>query len=170
MSAAPLTFAWDGEAMRPLPHLAKLADKIFIVGERYRLEEVQQRSRETHSHFFACVDEAWASLPEVHANRWRTPDHLRRWALIQAGFCNETTYIATSKAEALRMAAFMHSLDEFAEVEVQGNLMAHRVAKSQSQKAMPGKEFQASKQGVLDVLAKLIGVSSDELAKQGTAA
>ena len=159
--------------MRPLPHLSRLADRVFVVGQNYQLEVIEKRSKQSHDHFFAVVDDAWASLPEAHGKRWLTPDHLRKWALIQAGFCKETTYIAHSHAEAVRVASFMHSTTEFSEVEIHGNLVALRTPKSQTTKgpeAMNKKEFQESKQGVLDVLAKLIGVSADELARQGNAA
>lgn len=174
MSAAPLTYTWsDDGTFRPMPHLSKLADKLFVVGLKYQLEVIEQRSKRSHDHFFAVVDEAWASLPEIHANRWREPDDLRAWALIQAGFCNESTFIMKSHAEALRTAACMGSLNGRAEIEVQGNLIAHRTAKSQLTKqpgGMSAKEFQASKQGVLEVLAKLIEVPVEVLAKQGNAA
>lgn len=172
--SAPLTYTWTDEGTwRPVPHLAKLADKLFVVGMNSQLEVIEKRSKQSHDHFFAVVDDAWSSLPETHANRWLTPDHLRKWALIQAGYCKETTYIAQSHAEAVRVASFMHSTTEFSEVEIHGNLVALRTPKSQKTTgpdAMDKKEFQASKQGVLDVLAKLIGVPAEELAKQGNAA
>jgi hypothetical protein len=174
MSTAPLTFTWtDDGVMRPLLHLAKEADRRFVVGLNYRLEIIEQRSKQSHDHFFAVVDDAHANLPEVHKNRWLTPDDLRKWALIQAGFCKETTYIAQSKAEAVRIASFMHSTVPFSEVEVHGNLVALRTPKTQKTtgpEAMDRKEFQASKSGVLEVLAKLLDVTPDELAKQGNAA
>jgi hypothetical protein len=163
MTATPITFHWDGECMTPVGRFAAVADKVYVVGENYTLEVVQQRSAATHRHFFACINEAWANLPELHAGRWHSPDHLRKWALVQAGFRNETTYIAHSKAEAMRFAAFARSIDGYAVVQTDGNLVAIYTAKSQSEKAMTRKEFQASKEAVLDVLSKLLGVTSDEL-------
>jgi hypothetical protein len=164
VTAQPILFHWEGDVMRPVGRFAALADKAFVVGENYSLEVIQQRSRATHTHFFACVDEAFANLPEIHAGRWRTPDHLRRWALIQAGYRNETNYMAKSKAEALRFAPFLSGLDEYALVDVHGNMVAVYTAKSQSEKNMSRKEFQESKQACLDVIANLIGVSPDDLA------
>lgn len=170
MSFVPLIYEWDGDAMKPLGRFASLANKQFVVHERYRLEVVQDRSFESHKHYFAAVTEAWNNLPEIHANRWRTPDHLRKWALIQAGYKNETTYIAKTKAEAHRFAGFLHSLDEFAEVEVDGCLIAYRTAKSQDYKSMSRKEFQESKDGVFRVLSDLIGVSVSDLKQNAGAA
>ena len=161
----PLVYFWDGECMKPLGHFAKLADKQFVVGETYRLEVVQHRSAESHRHYFACVNEVWANLPKAHVGRWPTPDHMRKWALVQAGYRTETTYIAYSKAEAARFASFLHSLDDYAVVLIDGKLVHHLRAKSQSYAEMSRKEFQASKWAVLDELAKLIGVTRDELSR-----
>lgn len=163
--SAPLIYHWDGECMKPLGHFAKAADKFFVIGQNYRLEIVQPRSVESHRHYFAVLNEAWANLPEVHAGRWATVDHLRKWALVQAGYRHETTYVAHSKAEAVRFAAFMRSLDDYAVVTVEGNCVHHCRAKSQSMAEMSRKEFGESKQAVLEVVAKLIGVSSDDLAR-----
>lgn len=164
----PVTFTWDGEVMKPLPHLTKLCDRQFVVGENYRLEVVQHRSAESHRHYFAAINEAWNNLPEVHEGRWPTPDHLRKWALIKSGFRNEVTYIAGSKAEAQRFASFTRSLDEYAVIHVTDRMVAIYTAKSQSLKSMTAKEFQASKQAVLDALAEMIGVSAKDFSGSDT--
>lgn len=164
--SSPLIYEWNGDAMVPLSHFAKHADKQFVVHERYRLEVVQHRSMESHAHYFACLHSAFQNLPESQAGRFPTETHLRKWALVQAGYRNETTYIAHSKAEALRFASFLRSLDEYAVIRVMDKMVALYVAKSQSMNEMSKKEFQESKEKVLEVVAKLIGVESDELQKQ----
>lgn len=162
--ASPITFTWtDDGVMRPLPHLAKQCDRTFVVGLDYRLQAIEDRSPESHRHYFACVNEAFSNMPEVHKGRWATSDHLRKWALIQAGYRKETNFVTKSKAEALRFAACLRSLDEYAEVIVEGSIVSHRIAKSQAMSAMQRREFQESKDGVLDVLANLIGVSVAKL-------
>jgi len=112
------------------------------------------------------LNDAFENLPESQAGRFRTPDHLRRWALVQAGFRNEAHYLAHSKAEALRFASFFASLDEYAVVTVTDKMATLYTAKSQSMKAMSAKEFQASKQAVLDVVANLIGVTAEALSRE----
>lgn len=160
----PVLFAWtDDGVMKPLGRFSSLCDRQFVVGEHYRLEVVQERSPESHRQYFAVINEAWANLPEIHAGRWRTPDHLRKWALVTAGFCDETTFIAQTKAEAQRFAAFIGALDQFAVVTVDGKMVRRATAKSQSYKDMSRKEFQASKDAVFQVLAKLIGVDERDL-------
>lgn len=162
----PVVFHWDGDSMVPLARFAKLCDRQFVVGENYTLEVVQQRSAESHRHFFACIHSAWENLPEIHGNRWLTADDLRKYALIIAGYFDETSFICHSKAEAIRLAGYLRSLDGQCVVVVEGRMVARRVAKSQSMKAMPGKEFQASKTAVLEVISKLIGVDPATLTAQ----
>lgn len=162
MSHVPIIFTWDGEVMKPLGRFARLCDKQYVVGENYRLEVVEDRSGESHRHFFATVNEAWANIPEVHAGRWATPGMMRKWALCRAGFYDETAFIASSKAEAVRIASVFGPL--YDEIIIEGQTLRARKAKSQSYKAMTRKEFQDSKTKVLDVLAELIGVTADALA------
>ena len=165
----PAIFEWTADGiMRPLPRFNRLCDKQYVVGETYRLEVVQERSAESHRHYFAAINEAWNNIPEAHAGRWLTPDKLRRWALIQAGFYNAATYIARSKAEALRVATLLHQLDDEVEIEFQGNVVVRKTAKSQSYKEMSRKEFQASKDGVFAVLDALLGLEPGALARQAS--
>ena len=166
--APPLAFTWDGEAMAPVH--PRLADKYFVVGERYMLEEWHERSRRSHDHFFACVAEAHANLPDDLAIEYPTPDHLRKRALIWTGFRDERSIACSSKAEALRVAAFVGQMDDFAVVVVREAVVIAYTAKTQKKRAMGAKDFQRSKDAVLDWIAKLIGTSKDALEKCGSEA
>ena len=165
---APLTYRWTGEAMEPLPRHMRQANSEFVVGETYTLAELQDRSRATHAHYFACVNEAWLNLSEEAAERFATADHLRRYALIRTGFHDERSIVCASKAEAGRVAAFVKPSDPFALVIVQGASVTVYTAKSQSMKAMGRKVFQESKEAVLGYLAAMIGVEPKELSSQGS--
>lgn len=158
----PVIFEWTGEAMAPARGFAKLCDEQFVVGERYRMVQEAERSKRSHDHYFACLEEAWRNLPERYDGRWPTAEHLRKWALIQAGYRDERSIVAASKAEALRVADFVKPMDEYAVVLVSEAVVTVYTAKSQSRKAM-GKEFQKSKSDVLDVLARLVAVERVEL-------
>ena len=92
----PMAFTWDGEAMRP--RHPRLADRHFVVGETYRLAVHEDRSSASHRHYFAAIAEAHASLPDAWAATLPTPEHLRRHALIKAGYCDSHTLVAASKA------------------------------------------------------------------------
>jgi hypothetical protein len=165
MSAA--AYAWDGAAMRPLPAFASSLTQRFAVGEVVSLEPALVRSQPTHRHYFACVREAWVNLPERFAARFPTEEHLRKYALIKAGFCDQRSIVCVSKAEARRLGAVLKPLDDYAIVAVADRLVTVITAKSQSAAAMSKAAFQASKQAVLGVLAEMIGVDPAALVEAG---
>jgi len=167
--SAPVSFTWDGEAMTPSSQFhARNADSEFVVGERYTLVEEKQRSDKTHNHEFAVIADAWANLPEQYADEaWaQSPEHLRKYALIKARFCDTQTFACGSYAEAERWAANIRPMDEFSLVVVRGSTVIRYTAKSQSRKAMDAAEFQRSKQAVLEFISGLIGVAPETLAKE----
>lgn len=162
----PITFAWDGEVMKPLPRFARECDKRFVVGETYPLEVREERSSATHRHYFAAVHDSWLNLPERLAREYPTSERLRKHALIRTGYCDTSDYVASSEAEARRLAAFLEPIDTYAIVEVRGPVVRRHVAKSQSIRTMDKATFQASKTAVLDYLADLVGVTAAELTAQ----
>lgn len=163
----PVLYQWTDEgAMKPLARFAKACEQTFYIGETYRLEIVEERSREAHNHFFACVHEAWANLPDHVAERFPTANHLRKWCLIKAGYRDERTFVAKSAPQAVELAAFIKPMDDFALVTVTDCVVSVFTAKSQSMRAMGRKDFQDSKQKVLDVLADMLGVALSELNDQ----
>jgi hypothetical protein len=163
MTAIPMI--WTGETMEPLGETwRRRADKRFVVGQKYLIDPDEERSEASHRQFFAAVREAWMNLPDRFADAFPTETHLRKHALIRCGFRDETSILCASKAEALRVAAFVKSSDEYAIVTVQGALVTRWTAKSQSQKAMGKAQFQESKDKVLDWIAKLIGTDTQTLA------
>lgn len=162
-TAPPEPFVWDGEVFRPLR--PKRADAFYTVGERYLLAPVSQRSDATHKHEFAWLRNAWLTLPDHLAERFPSVEHLRKFALIKAGYCDSHTMTCSSKAEALRLAAYIRPIDEFAIVTVEGATVARYTAKSQSRRAMGAKVFQESKTAILDIISEMLGVQSKELAE-----
>lgn len=159
----PLPHRWEGDCFVPLH--PRRADKQYVVGQVYNLVPVEERSAASHNQFFASISEAFNNLPEDQAERFKSAEHLRKWALIQAGFRDERSVVCSSHAEALRLAAFIEPMDDYAVVTVAGAAVRVYTARSQSFRAMPKGEFQRSKDAVLDVLAKLLGVTVDDLKK-----
>lgn len=162
---SPITFTWEGDCFRPVGRFARLADQQFVIGETYDLAPIEERSAATHRHYFAVIHEAWVNLPERMSERFPTSEHLRKWALIKAGYRNERTVVCASRAEALKIKAFVRPIDDYAVVLAQAAVVLIYTAKSQSVKAMGKDEFQASKQAVLDVISELIGVEVTQLEK-----
>lgn len=161
MTPRPLRFRWSGEAMTPLQPGA--AARQFEKGEWYTLEVREERSTASHNQFFAALNEGWQNLPETMADRFPSADHLRKWLLIRTGYRDEVTYVAASKAEAPRLAAFIRPLDDFAVVTVSEATVTVYRAKSQSVRAMGKAEFQRSKDAVLGLLAEMIGTDRKAL-------
>lgn len=150
--------------MRPLNPRA--ADRQYVVGATYFLDHREDRSAASHRQYFAAINEAWQNLPEDYAERFPSPEALRKYALVKSGFRDERTLVASSRAEATRLAAFIRPMDEFAVVVVAEATVTVMTAKSQSMRAMGKAEFQRSKDAVLDVIAGMIGVSPRTLSAE----
>lgn len=161
MSAPPLPFQWDGEAMVPLR--PRLADRYYVVGEVYTLEPLEDRSEASHNHYFAALHDAWLNLRDDLLDQYPTVEALRKRALIKAGYRDERSIVCESPEQAQAVAAFIEPMDRYAVVIVKDNVVWHLTAKSQSKKAMGKTEFEASKKAVLDIVSNLIGVSTDDL-------
>jgi hypothetical protein len=153
--------------MRPLPAFAGSVASQFALGEVVLLERAEARSSPSHRHYFACVREAWVNLPEDLAARFPTDEHLRKYALIKAGFCDARSIVCASPAEARRIASFIRPMDDYAIVTVAHRVVSVFTAKSQAVGAMGRARFQTSKDAVLGMLAQMIGVDPAELLKAG---
>jgi len=163
--ASLLQYRWLGDKMVPLDRCLSLARQQFEDGEVYTLQ--RGRSDKSHSHEFAWLHDAWQSLPEDIADEYPTIEHLRKRALIQAGFYDEEILDIGSKAGAERMYRREKARDDFALVILRGNYVVVRTAKSQSRRAMGGADFQASKTAIMEIIAGMISVAPDALAKEG---
>jgi hypothetical protein len=157
----PIAYQWDGEAL--VPRVPQLADKHLVVGETYMMVPHEDRSSATHKHEFAWLRDAWLNLPEDVAVNYPTEEHLRKRALIEAGFYDETIVDAGTKAAALRVASWAKAQDDFALVFVRDQFVIKRTAKSQSRRAMKKAEFQKSKTAIMEIISAMIGVTPAEL-------
>lgn len=159
----PLSYLWSGDSFEILPRHQKQADLDFIVGEIYQLEQVHERSAKSHAQYFAALHQGWLNLPEATAESFPSSEHLRKHCLIKSGFFDKRSIQCSSKAEALRLAAFIKPMDEYAIVTVTGSLVTVYTAQSQSYKAMGKEAFEQSKKATLDLIADMIGVETQEL-------
>lgn len=157
----PIVLRYDGEGVfsPASKYWAQLADRHYVIGAEYRLIPHEHRSVNSHNHYFASIADAWQNLPAELAVQFPSPDALRRFALIKAGFCDQHTFVCSSKAEALRLAAFIKPVDEYAVVVAKEATVIRYTAKSQSMKAMGKEEFQRSKDSVLGIVSEMLGTS-----------
>jgi len=160
----PILFIWTGEVFWPLgDKMRKICDEHYVVGSKYRLVEHLDRSTKSHNHYFAALSTAWANLPEQWSERFPTPEHLRKYALIKCGLYDSRSIVASNKTAARELARFIQPMDEFSIVTAQDNLVTVYTAKSQSARAMGRADFAASKQAAMDFVASLVGASPNQL-------
>lgn len=162
----PIMMQWDGEAMVPAsPYWEARADKQFVIGETYKMVEHHDRTEATHNHYFASIANAWRTLPDELISEYPSAEHLRKKMLVKCGYADERSIVCASKADALRVAAFIKPMDEHAVVTAREAVVRVYTAQSQSMKAMGRQEFQQSKQAVLEEIDKLLGVEHGETAR-----
>lgn len=127
------------------------------VGEVNGWQMAEYRSSESHRHFFAVINEAWKSLPEDMADDFPSPEHLRKWALIKAGFCSETRIVCANNTEAMTLATKAKAMDKYSVVAIDGKAVTIWTADSQRRDAMGRQQFQEAKELALNFIAQLIG-------------
>lgn len=140
---------FDGETFAPLSRFRDVAKASYGAGEVVMLAPVEDRSKKSHDHFFAVMDELWQTLPESLGDRYPNAEVFRKTALISTGHCDVRTLVCSSKAEAARVAAFMKPMDPDAIITVREAVVTAYTAHSQSMKAMGKALFQKSKDDCL---------------------
>jgi hypothetical protein len=170
MTQAPrrFRFIWrDGVFVPDGLHMAEYCHDQFGEGDVVSFDRHEDRSINSHNHYFASIKTAWDNLPEGD-ERFPTPEALRKWALIRSGWCTENSVVCTDEAQAHLVAAFMGN-SEGTIIVVRGNVVKKYTARSQSVKAMNKDDFQRSKVDVLDTIAELIAVKRRQLEKARSA-
>ncbi len=153
----PITFKFENGSMHPLGiGMAKRAADQWGDGEIVVLVPYQERSLSSHNHYFAAIQDAWDTLPEKYDGRWADIEAFRKWLLIKAGYYDQESIVVHSRAEALRVAAFVRKRDPYSVVTVNEATVTVFVAKSQSMKAMGKKDFQDSKEKTLDLVKDIL--------------
>lgn len=159
---------WKDGALIPEPRFARWCDEQFGEGEVIQLERHEDRSTNSHNHYFAALKTCWENLPDIEVQeRFPTVEAMRKWALIKAGYYTESSIVADSPEQATAIAAFM-GRQEGQIIVVKENVIKKYNAKSQSYRSMDKDEFQKSKSDVLDVVAELIAVTRKRLEQEGS--
>jgi hypothetical protein len=158
----PLWWRYNGAVMVPMR--PELAERVFRPDGHYLLEAHHERSYQRHRAYFASLHEAWSSL---RVDDFPSPEHLRKFALIKCGYYDERVLVCDTASQAERVAAFVRPLDEFAIIVRDDTLVRVWTARSQAYKAMGRDEFNRSMSEVLDYVAGLVGVSREELDREG---
>ncbi len=152
MSSNPLfRCVYDGEAFYPQGPSVKAADEAFGAGEVLSLCQYDMRTKKSHDHFFASIQDMWETLPESLSDMpyAKSPEALRKHALIATGYCESRVVDCGSAAAAERVAAFAQDDPDYVVVKVQGATVIKYRAHSQKMRAMGKAVFQKSKDDVL---------------------
>lgn len=168
----PLLFKWQDGALHPLSH--RVAEQ-FAEGEMYRMVAIAERSAKTHKHFFAVVKDVWSNLPDSERlshdprtgeviDRFPSPEHLRKWALVECGYSEDNTMVFESSAAARRAAILCRKLDPYCRVAVRGCVVLLRTAKSITDMSK-AKDFQEMKTKVFHKFEDMLGSRRGEVGK-----
>jgi hypothetical protein len=144
--------------------------KAWVPREAY-LEVVEalrekQRSKASHNHQFAEIEDLWANLPHTHAGApyAASADAFRKHGLCVTGFCDVDTVDVGTHEAALAIAPVVakhaRKAHGYALTIVRGPLVICTTPHSQSFKAMGKECFHASKSAVLDWGHGLLGVTA----------
>ena len=148
-----------------VPLRPKEADRRFVCDQIYWLVEApDELSAKSMRHQFAVLKKAWENLSEADKEQFPTPQHLRKRALIEAGFYTESAIEVGDQATAGRLAVSLRRRDTFAVIFVRDGYLFERVAESQS--SMDRERFQKSKDAIFEIVANMIGVSVAELTRE----
>lgn len=148
-------------------HWAALADRHYGQGEVCRLVPHEERSINSHSHYFAALAEAWHNLPDELAIQFPSVDALRKYALIRTGHCDSRSVTCSSVEEARKIVGFIKAFDQYAVVDIKGDVITHYTARSQSYRAMNKAGFRQSKDDALSFVSQLIGTTKEALIANG---
>jgi len=161
----PVVFIWNGEQMIPLPRFKRLCDQQFAINEEYPLAILEGRSLASHNHYFAWLHEAFDNLAEEYAQEFPTPEHMRAWALVQAGYATESNFVLDTAKDARQMAIALRKTSPLAVIKVSGNVVKHFEAESQSMATMKKDRFEESKAKVIEIVAAMARTTPRELKK-----
>ena len=133
------------------------------VGEVHGWQIAEHRSKASHDHFFAIINEAWRNLPEDMADDFPSPEHLRKWALIKSGFCSETRIACANNNEAMTLATKAKAMDKYSIVAIDGKAVTIWTADSQRRDAMGRQAFQEAKERAIHIISNLLGIDATSL-------
>jgi hypothetical protein len=153
-------------AMVPTPRYEGLAYKQYAAGEEYALTLLEARSRASHNHFWASLQNGFDNLPDNIAARFPSVEHMRAFLLIECGWCDEVEFDLASESEAKKLAARTRTESPYARIHRHNRTLIVRYPKSQSAKAMGKADFEASKKATLDLLEGMIGVPLGSLSQE----
>jgi hypothetical protein len=161
----PIVYVRVGNSLVPLPRFMKQFDEQMVVDEEYPMEVVEDRSHASHGGYFAAVNEGWRNLAEEFDGRFPDSEYLRKWALVETGYCTETNFVMDTQKDARALGIAARKMDKYSVIRISGNVVKVFTAESQSMASMKKERFEASKKAVLDLVSSMARTTPSQLAK-----
>lgn len=165
MSAPPIPCVFQEGAFRPIGRHLQTAHQHYGEGEIVNVVAHQERSRASHNQFFALVGDVFENLSDEQRLVWPTEDALRKHVLCKVGCCDVATHVAPSGAEAVKLTQFLRSIRAGDLIVHNGSVVTVLTAWSMSYRSMDKATFQEAKDRALPILADMIGVAPEALAR-----
>lgn len=175
MRLRPAQFVWrnvevllaDGiavpaRALVPEGRFKALCERQFVLDETYAWGPVDNVDNGSRGAFFASVRETWNSLAEDD-ERFPSHEHLRKRALVAAGWCLHSQTVMDTPKDARQLAIQSRKLDEYAVIQVKANVVDVYIAKSIAHGQITAEEWRVVKPRALDWVAAQINVKRTEL-------
>jgi hypothetical protein len=158
---------WNGEGWE-LPVRSQIYCAKYKRGDSVWLTELEESSPETRGHYFAVIKKAFDNMPKEWG--FLNEQHLRKWCLIECGYCHIEEVVCASEKEArLKADGVILSnrlREDYCIVIAKGNVIRIVTAESQRMKAMGRRRFQDSKQAVIEKLADMLRVTVEQLTEE----
>lgn len=176
MTIRPAQWRWmkaevrigDGEPLHihvMIPHqrFVEMCIRQFEHGEDYALGPVEGVSSKSRAHFFASLKSAWDSLPFELVQQYPSVAHLRKKAVVVAGWAKHTHTVFDTPKDAVNHAKDLRKIDEYAVIKCSGCVVDFWIAKSIRPGQINGKKWQEVKDKALDWVATLARTTRAEL-------
>jgi len=108
--------------------------------------------------FFACIRDSHANLRDDDLARFPSSEHLRKHALIAAGWCDVMTVVAGSKAAAPGIAHAIQSKDRYCVIIINGDVLTVYTARSMARRSLKKPQFLDVAEKAFAWIARTTGV------------
>lgn len=133
------------------------------VGDTYVLSIAERDNAPFRGWYFATLHELFSNLPETMEGRWPDVESMRKWALVQTHWVEESFFTGKTNAEARRHAAWIDKRGDFVITSVEGCVCREQRPKSQSSENMPRADFKKSAEDVVSYLSELLGATRRDM-------
>lgn len=159
----PVQFIWTDEGvMKPLPRFKTLCDRQYAVGEEYALGPIDNIPSKSRAGFFVDLHNAWSTMQEGD-NRFPSETHLRKRALIAAGWATHTQTVLDTPKDAQKSKIMLNRVEEYALVTIGGCVVDVWIAKSIANGQITAEQWRVVKPKALAWIAEQANTTVEDL-------